>query len=218
MTVEQLNRNIEYVRARVERAAQRAGTAVRVVAAAKTAPAELVNAAVQAGITDIGENRVNEWLQKKDAVTGADWHFIGTLQRNKAKYLVGKVALIQSVNSVALAQDISRLAVARGVEQDVLIEVNVGDEPAKTGAPAGSADGIVAYANALPNIRVCGLMAIPPVDASDAVYKSLFDLFMRHKSDVFCTLSVGMSGDYEKAIAFGANMVRLGSAIFGKRE
>ncbi len=212
-----IKRNIQTVLSNVARAA--ASVPVTVVGATKTVPPEVINIALESGITDIGENRVQEYLAKRDAVKPANWHFIGTLQTNKAKYLVGSVSLVQSVNSQALADEISRLAVKRGVTQDVLIEVNVADEQTKTGADLDSAQALNEYVQNLNGVRVRGLMAVPPIGASDGVYRKLRDLYetlARDKTN-FDILSVGMSGDYERAIYFGSNMVRIGSALFGAR-
>ena len=128
---------------RIERASAAAGSRVTLVAATKTVPAEVINSVIGMGVTQVGENRVQEYLSKRDYVSGAQWHFIGTLQRNKAKYLVGNVALIQSVSSEPLAREISRLATVRGVCQDVLVEVNIGGEPDKTGAPVAALDSLL---------------------------------------------------------------------------
>lgn len=213
-----IKRNIQSVLGNVARAA--AGVPVTIVGATKTVPPEVINIALDCGITDIGENRVQEYVAKRDAVKPANWHFIGTLQTNKAKYLVGSVSLIQSVNSQALADEISRLAVKRGVTQDVLIEVNVAGESTKTGADFDTAQALMGYAQSLNGVRVCGLMAVPPKDASDDVYRKLRNLYetLARGKDDFNILSVGMSGDYERAICFGSNMVRIGSALFGARQ
>ncbi len=142
------------------------------------------------------------------------------MQRNKAKYLVGKVALIQSVSSVGLAEEIERLADKLNVVQDVLVEVNAADEPSKTGADFGIADELIERVGAMPHIRLRGVMAVPPRDADDATYKRVARLYERYKdkSAGFDILSVGMSGDCERAIACGSNMVRIGTALFGARN
>ena len=125
---------------RIERASAKTGSRVTLVAATKTVPADVIDSVIGMGVSRVGENRVQEYLAKRDFVSGAEWHFIGTLQRNKAKYLVGNVALIQSVSSVELAREIDRLAALRGVVQDVLVEVNIGSETDKTGAPVDTLD------------------------------------------------------------------------------
>ncbi|MDE5593285.1 MAG: YggS family pyridoxal phosphate-dependent enzyme [Clostridiales bacterium] len=213
-----IKRNIQTVQSNVARAA--AGVPITIVGATKTVPPEVINIALDCGVTDIGENRVQEYLNKRDAVKPAKWHFIGTLQTNKAKYLVGSVSLIQSVNSRVLADEISRLAVKRGITQDVLIEVNAAGESTKTGADFDAVQALAEYAQSLNGVRVRGLMSVPPKDASDDVYRKLRDLYetlARGKTN-FDVLSVGMSGDYERAIRFGSNMVRIGSALFGARQ
>lgn len=217
MDLGDVHRNIQTVMSAVAAAA--AGAPVTVVAATKTVKPDIINAAIDCGMTDIGENRVQEYLLKRDAVKPANWHFIGTLQRNKAKYLVGNVSLIQSVNCSDLADEISRLAVKRGVVQDVLIEVNAAGEQSKTGAAWDDVQRLSEYANSKNGLRVRGLMAVPPIGADDCVYKKIRDLYEKLKAGKtdFNILSVGMSGDYERAIHFGSNMVRIGSALFGKR-
>lgn len=217
MITDELKRNILSVTERIARAATVSGQRVTLVAATKTVPADVINSAIGLGITNIGENRVQEYTAKKDAVSGVKWHFIGTLQRNKAKYLVGSVALIQSVNSAELAREIDRLAAKRNVMQDVLLEVNAANEPDKTGAPIAQFDELYELCSSLSNLRVRGLMSVPPKGADDGIYAKLRDIFERYESDTFDTLSVGMSGDYERAIANGSNMVRIGTALFGNR-
>lgn len=217
MVTDELKRNIETVVTRVARASERVGRSVTLVAATKSVPPEIVNAAIGMGLTDVGENRVNEYLSKRDAVQGANWHFIGTLQTNKVKYLVGNVGLIQSVSGVKVADEIARLAAKRGVCQRVLVEINIGEEASKTGADISSADALIEYVQALEGVELKGVMAIPPRDCSDDVYKALYGIYARHAGGAFDTLSVGMSADYERAIECGSNMVRIGTAIFGAR-
>ena len=218
MVLIDLKHNIQTVLSNVAHAA--AGVPVTIVGATKTVLPEVINIALESGITDIGENRVQEYLNKRDAVKPANWHFIGTLQTNKAKYLVGSVSLIQSVNSTSLADEISRLAVKRNVVQDVLIEVNAAGESTKTGADFETAQALAEYVRHLSGVRVRGLMAVPPKDAGDEVYRKLRDFYetLARGNDDFNVLSVGMSGDYERAIHFGSNMVRIGSALFGARQ
>lgn len=218
LKIDELKRNLYTVLNAVQRAADRVGSRVTVVAATKTVTADIVSAIVELGIKDVGENRVQEYLAKRDGVQGAKWHFIGTLQRNKAKYLAGNVALIQSVSSVALAEEIDRLSRNRGIVQPVLVELNVGDEEAKTGAKTCEIDELVEAVRLMPNIELQGLMAVPPKNAGEEVYRSAYKVYERYRTDTFKVLSLGMSGDYERAIACGSNMVRIGSALFGQRE
>lgn len=217
MTVSEIKDNIMRVCVDVRAAAKKAGQDVTVVAATKTVPAELINVLPECGVKIAAENRVQEYVEKRDAVKGLDWHFIGTLQRNKAKYLVGNVSLIQSVSSAALADEISRLAVNRNITQDVLVELNVSGSQDKTGAPMQDANGLIEYVSAKPNLRLCGVMAIPSVGACDDEYKAVARIFNEYKTPTFRILSLGMSGDYERAIGLGSNMVRLGSMLFGSR-
>lgn len=217
MNIDFVKRNIQEVTERIAVAAS--GRRVALVAATKTVPADIINAAIDFGITDIGENRVREFVDKRDSVKPVDWHFIGTLQSNKAKYLVGNVSLIQSVNSVKLAGVIDGLAGKLGIVQDVLIEVYAGNEQGKTGLRVEHFDELMQSVRTFKNISVRGIMSIPSKSAPDAEYVALRNCFERYgKLDGFDIFSVGMSGDYERAIGFGSNMVRPGVAIFGQRE
>ncbi|MCH5351804.1 MAG: YggS family pyridoxal phosphate-dependent enzyme [Clostridiales bacterium] len=224
MNEQQLYSNISLVRERIDVAAklraEKTGILpeVTLVAATKTVSAETVNAAVKLGITDVGENRAQELIAKYDSVSGADWHFIGTLQSNKAKYLVGKVKLIQSISSVSLVNEIARLCAVRNVTQDVLVEVNVGGETSKTGAEISEVEGIVNALTKSDMVNFRGIMAILPIGADDKLYETAFGIYSRYAGGKVDVLSMGMSGDYEKAIYYGSNMVRVGSNIFGTRN
>lgn len=226
-----LQDDLHAVQQRIAQAARRAGRApeqVTLVAATKMNDAERVQAAIAAGLRACGENRVQELLEKYEAhaYDGADLQFIGTLQTNKVKYLIGKVSLIQSVSSVRLGECIAREAGKRGIRQDILLEVNIGHEQAKHGlAPAELHDAVRALA-ALPGLRVRGLMAIPPAAASPAeslrYFTEMRQLFVDISTKKYDNvnmdhLSMGMSADFEQAIACGATIVRVGSSIFGKR-
>ena len=210
--------NVADVRERILRAAP--GARGQLVAATKMNDADRVREAVAAGVDACGENRVQELLEKNalGAYAGAALDFIGHLQKNKVKYLVGAVRLIQSVDSGALLAAVDARARALGVVQDVLLEVNIGGE----GLPP-----VLALAAAMPGVRVRGLMAIPPVCAGNGGSRPYFDrmreLFVdigEKKYDNVCMdfLSMGMSGDFEDAVRCGANMVRVGTAIFGARD
>lgn len=223
--------NVAVLRERIERAAALAGRApgeVAFVAATKMNGADNVRAAVAAGVDACGENRVQELVEKYEqgAYTGAPLHFIGGLQKNKVKYLVGKVDLIQSVDSRELALTIAKKAQQLGLVQDVLIEVNIGREEAKSGVSPEGADELIAELSELAGIRVRGLMAIPPnieLDPKNSVYfEKMRNLYVDMRTKKYNNvsieiLSMGMSGDFEAAIACGSNMVRIGSAIFGPR-
>ena len=226
-----IKENIAAVRQRIAAAAREAGrdpSEITLVGASKMNDAEACREAVAAGIDVLGENRVQEMTQKLEqhAYDGVPLHFIGHLQRNKVRQVVGRVALIQSVGSLELLDAIERQAAQLSLQQDVLLEVNVGDEAAKSGfSPEELARG-AEYALELPHINVRGLMCIPPV--SDEPHGSIpyfsklrtlsVDINEKMYHNKLSILSMGMSGDYEDAIRAGATMVRVGTAIFGTRR
>lgn len=226
-----LQDRVRAVRERVAAAAQRAGKRpedIILVAATKMNDAERVRAAIAAGVQVCGENRVQELLEKYDqnAYAGADLQFIGTLQTNKVKYLVGKVSLIQSVGSVRLGEAIAKEADKQGVCQDILLEVNIGREAAKSGFPVEQLDEAISLLRDKKSLHIRGLMAIPPI--ADEISKNAFyfdemhqvfiDILAKKYDNVNMDfLSMGMTNDFETAIAHGANMVRVGTAIFGAR-
>ncbi len=200
---------------------------IHLLAATKTVPVEVINHAIKSGIDYIGENRVQEFIAKYNHYApGAHRHFIGHLQTNKVKDIVGKVEMIQSVDSVRLAVEISKQCQKIGKTMDVLLEVNIGDEESKSGFLAEELPQYLAEIAALPAIRVQGLMCIPPFCAQKAesakyfskMYKLFVDIAGKKIDNVnMVYLSMGMSEDYEIAIENGANIVRIGSALFGKR-
>ena len=218
-----LQQRIALVRENIDRAA--AGRPITLVGVAKTKPAELVIQAVRAGLDVIGENYVQEFRDKSaaGAYAGAKVHIIGHLQQNKVKYVAGKVDLIQSVDSAALLEAIARRAAAQGAVQDVLIEVNIGAEAGKSGCAPEALDELLGRAAGMAGIRVRGLMAIPPAECSRAYFGPMYNLFVDNKAKKYDNvsmdfLSMGMSDDYADAILQGANMVRVGTAIFGPRN
>lgn len=227
-----LRDNIARVRERAAEAAVRAGRRpeeITLVAATKMNDAERVRFAVENGIAVCGENRVQELLGKyeQSAYGGADLHFIGTLQTNKVKYLIGKVSLIQSVGSLRLAQAIDREAAKHGVRQDILLEVNIGKEAAKSGFFAEELWESLDKISEFGNLSVRGLMAIPPADPPDGdnlyYFNEMCQLFVdisTKKYDNVCMacLSMGMTNDFEEAISCGSTMIRVGTAIFGARD
>lgn len=224
--------NIAQVKANIERAALAAGRdpkEILLVGATKMNDASRVKEAIAAGLPCCGENRVQELLEKNEAgaYAGAELHFIGTLQKNKAKYLVGLVSLIHSVDSIELMKEISRQAVKRGIRQDILIEVNTGGEASKSGLAPGELAEILEKAGEFPGIFVRGLMTIPPICRTPEENLPYFDLLRqlfidngekKYDNVRMDFMSMGMSGDYEAAIACGANIVRVGTAIFGRRH
>ena len=223
--------NIARVRANMAAAAREAGRApeeIMLVGASKMNDAQACREAIAAGIDALGENRVQEMTGKlgENAYDGAPLHFIGHLQRNKVNKVVGRAALIQSVGSLELLDEIEKAAAAREMVQDILLEVNIGREAAKSGfAPEELFDAAQA-AQARTHVRVRGIMTIPPADASREenlrYFQEVRALYVDINGKLFHNeleyLSMGMSGDYEDAIRCGATMVRVGSAIFGARH
>ena len=223
----------EEVRRRVDEAAIRCGRRpeeVTLLAVTKTHSADEINQAIDAGATDIGENRVQELLEKYESVKPVNWHLIGHLQTNKVKNIIGKVVMIHSVDSLKLAREIDKRSEAAGVVTDILIEINSAMEDTKSGIDATElrqlADQITSECE---HIRIRGLMCIPPmaIDPEDArpYFKEAAAYFSEMKSwglprERFeaDTLSMGMSGDFEVAIEEGATIVRVGSSIFGPRN
>ena len=200
------------------------GEEITLVGATKTIDVETINLAIKNGLKVVAENRVQEFNQKSEFIKGASQHFIGHLQTNKVKYLVGKVELIHSVDSVKLANEISCCAVKRNVVQKILIEVNVGGELSKSGFSPDNVIEQVKEISKLSGIEVVGLMAMLP-KTDDISLKEKLCLQMREIFDKlkaqglpFIYLSMGMSGDYKTAIKCGSNMIRLGSYIFGQRN
>ena len=231
MVVKELQERVKSVIERVNNAAVQAGrdpSEITLVAATKMNDAERVQAAIEAGIRVCGENRVQELQEKyeQNAYDGADLQFIGTLQTNKVKYLIGKVSLIQSVGSVHLGEAIAKEAEKRGVCQDILLEVNIGREAAKSGLPPEELHDAIVKLSAKKSLHIRGLMAIPPVADEKTKNSNYFtemrqvfiDILTKKYDNVDMDyLSMGMTNDFETAIACGANMVRVGTAIFGKR-
>ncbi len=218
------------VRRRIADAARLAGRSpsdIVLIGITKTHPPELAQRAVDAGVTDLGENRVQELLAKRPLVEGARWHLVGPLQRNKVRDVVGRHVLVHSLDRGSLAEALSRRAEREGVVQRVLVQVNVGDDPAKSGCDVDETAELVAYARGLPNLAVEGLMTIPPMppDGADAnvVGRPHFATLreqrdqLRERFPEVVHLSMGMSADLEAAVAEGATMVRLGTALFGPR-
>lgn len=229
---EELKRNIQSIQDAMTAAAQRAGrdpAEITLIAASKTQSSETIRAAIAAGIKVCGENRVQELLPHLEdrAYEGAAVHFIGHLQTNKVRQVVGEVSLIQSVDSTRLLDEINKQAARRGICQDLLLEVNIGREENKGGVMPEGLMALAEHAAGLENVRLRGLMCIPPATADDDALRAHFAQMRQlyvdmgkkirdNKSDIDC-LSMGMSGDFALAIEEGATMVRVGTAIFGAR-
>lgn len=203
---------------------------VTLMAVTKTHTAAEINEAVAAGAADIGENRVQEVLEKYDSVDPVRWHLIGHLQTNKVKSIIDKVVMIHSVDSLKLAREIDKRAGNAGVNMDILIEINSAMEETKSGIAAGELKSLVEeITSECSNVRIRGIMCIPPiaVDPEDArpYFREARALYEEMKKwelpqERFCpdTLSMGMSGDFEVAIEEGSTVVRVGSSIFGPRN
>ena len=196
---------------------------VRIMAVTKTVEPELINFAIDQGIDLLGENRVQEFLSKKDSYKPCEVQFIGHLQTNKVKYIINDVSQIQSVDSFKLAAEIDRQAKKNDKTMDILIEVNIGDELSKSGISKSGVLELAKRISELENVRINGLMAIPPINADDNIYGSLQELYheigqkkLNHIN--MNVLSVGMSGDYVKAVQYGSNLVRIGTKLFGARK
>ena len=219
--------NLAAVDERIRRACERSGrkrSDVTLVVVSKTFPPSAVDEAIAAGATHIGENRVQEWRDKQPDVRGtATWHLIGHLQTNKAKDAARLFDMVESVDSLALAQKLSSAAAAQNRQLDVLLQVNIGNEPQKSGVEAGDVMALSEQVAKLPALRLRGLMTIPPLAEGEDVrpyfarMRQLFDT-LRPEFPTCDVLSMGMSDDYEVAIEEGSTMIRVGRAIFGKRD
>ena len=223
--------NIEHVNDLKARAAQKSGRTgedVLLVAVTKLHDVDEINEAIDCGITDIGENKVQEIMNKYDRVKPVRWHLIGHLQTNKVKYIVDKVSMIHSVDSLKLAEEIDKRAAQHGVTMDILIQVNSAMEESKFGITTEETGQMIKEILAnCPNVRIRGLMCIAPYEDNpeDAkVYfdevKKLYDEYGKidHPNLDFKYLSMGMSNDFEVAIEAGSNLIRVGTMIFGARD
>ena len=224
--------NVAAIRAAMESAARGAGRGpkeIKLCAATKMNDAAAVRQAIAAGVDVCGENRVQELTQKlgENAYVGAPVHFIGHLQTNKVRQVVGKVDLIQSVGSLHLLEAVNKEAARQNLRQDILLEVNIGEEAAKTGFAASEILPLIDKIDSFSNICVRGLMAIPPISENPGDNSKFFlkmreiyvDIRAKKKDNVQVDcLSMGMSGDYLDAIRCGSTMVRIGTAIFGERH
>lgn len=223
--------NLKEVEAKIEAACKRAGrdrSEVTLIAVSKTKPVEMLEEAYGTGIREFGENKVQEMMDKYEVMPkDIHWHMIGHLQRNKVKYLMGKAALIHSVDSLRLAEEISAQSVKHEVTTDILIEVNIAGEETKFGTDREEAIALVEAAAKLPNIHICGLMTIAPFVENAEDNRKYFQQIRQLSVDIkeknidnvdMRILSMGMTGDYEVAIEEGATMVRVGTGIFGARN
>ena len=221
--------NIAEIRKNIAASLSGGDRAVLLVAATKMNDAARVREAIAAGVDACGENKVQEFLEKdaQNAYDGCPKHFIGHLQTNKVNKLVGKVDLIQSVDSAELLRRIDRAAAALGIVQDVLIEISIAGEAQKSGIPRSELPALLEIAGSCAHLRVRGLMCVPPVQENPGenrpYFAAMHQLFVDNSGKKYDNvsmdfLSMGMTDDYTDAVAAGANMVRVGSAIFGRRH
>ena len=224
--------NLSRIREQMEQACFEAGRApeeVKLLAVTKTVDAERINAAIRLGVGQIGENRVQEYLKKKDSLdlTNADVHLIGHLQTNKVRHIVGEVQMIESVDSLRLADAISKRSLELNITTPVLVEVNIGGEEAKSGVAVDELEELLYQMSSLAGISVRGLMTIPPILHTEkekrAIFSKMYQLFVDIRGKKIDNigmheLSMGMSGDYREAILEGSSIVRIGSALFGDRQ
>ena len=226
-----IKENLEEVEARITRACERSGrerSEVTLISVSKTKPAEMLQEAYDAGSRDFGENKPQEIREKYPQLpTDIRWHMIGHLQRNKIKYIIDKVCMIHSVDSIRLAEAIDEEAKKHGIVMPVLIEVNVAEEESKFGVHLDEVESLIRQISELSNIQVQGLMTIAPFteNAEDnrIYFRKLRNLYVDIKDKNIdnvnmCNLSMGMTGDYEVAVEEGATMVRVGPGIFGARS
>ena len=228
--VDSFERNLSEIRRNIDEAAKASGRKsedIILLAATKTVAPDFINYAIGRGIEYIGENRVQEFLSKEKEYAPCHRHFIGHLQTNKVKDIVGRVELIHSVDSVKLAREISKQSVKLGIVTDILLEINIGNEQSKSGFSVSEATDVVHEIAALEGVFIKGLMAIPPIcenmEDNRKYFCQMHKLFIDIKAQKIDNssmeiLSMGMSDDYAVAISEGANLVRIGTALFGKRN
>ncbi len=224
-----LESNINSVRDRIERAAAKAGRdsdEIKLVAVSKKVSAERIIEALEFGVNCFGENYAQEFRDKQSVLTDKriNWHFIGRIQKNKVKYIVGKVELIHSLDSLSVAQEVNKRAHSLGIKAPVLVEVDTGGEESKGGLKPTELEEFIAELEALPALEVQGLMTMPPyfddVEMARPYFIRLREIGddLRAKFPYLKELSMGMSGDFEIAIEEGATIIRVGTAIFGERD
>ncbi len=225
-----IKENIENINAKIEAACQRSGRKreeVLFLVVSKTIDVPRIKEAVACGMTSLGENKVQEIMDKYEPMgEGIKWHLIGHLQTNKVKYIIDKVELIHSVESIKLAEEISKRAVAKGVTANILLEVNVAGEESKFGIKPEECEQMVREISVMPNIVIKGLMTVAPAVENEEENRKYFrqmkqllvDINSKKIDNVNMTeLSMGMTGDYEVAIEEGATIVRIGTGVFGAR-
>ena len=224
-----ISENLKEIRNKIDIAAKKSNRSaddITLIAVTKTYSPDAINEAIDNGITDIGENKVQEIVEKYDLVKPVRWHLIGHLQTNKVKYIIDKVHMIHSVDSIRLMDEIERQAQKHNVTMNILIQVNISGEESKFGISPDELEEMLVHAGKLNNVKVCGLMTILPKIDTDVSLRLQFvnikDIFIDISNKKYDNIdmkymSMGMSGDFEMAIEEGSNMVRIGRAIFGER-
>ncbi len=221
-----VDKNLKLIRENVGEAAEKCGRKaedIRIMAVTKTVAPEIVNHAIELGLDLLGENRVQEYLSKAEAYSPAEIHFIGGLQTNKVKYIIESVSMIQSVDSLKLGTEIDRLAAKHGRVMDILCEVNIGGEESKGGVAPDKLRELIAQLAQLKNIRIKGLMTIPPPSQSDVFLGRMQELYNDLRDNKIegadmQVLSMGMTHDYAEAVKYGSTLVRIGTGLFGARD
>lgn len=221
-----VDENLKLIRENVGEAAEKCGRKaedIRIMAVTKTVAPEIVNHAIELGLDLLGENRVQEYLSKAEAYSPAEVHFIGGLQTNKVKYIIESVSMIQSVDSLKLGTEIDRLAAKHGRVMDILCEVNIGGEESKGGVASDKLRELIAQLAQLKNIRIKGLMTIPPPSQSDVFLGRMQELYNDLRDNKIegadmQVLSMGMTHDYAEAVKYGSTLVRIGTGLFGARD
>ncbi len=221
-----VDKNLKLIRENVGEAAEKCGRKaedIRIMAVTKTVAPEIVNHAIELGLDLLGENRVQEYLSKAEAYSPAEVHFIGGLQTNKVKYIIESVSMIQSVDSLKLGTEIDRLAAKHGRVMDILCEVNIGGEESKGGVAPDKLRELIAQLAQLKNIRIKGLMTIPPPSQSDVFLGRMQELYNDLRDNKIegadmQVLSMGMTHDYAEAVKYGSTLVRIGTGLFGARD
>jgi hypothetical protein len=227
----EIKKNIEDIKRRVEKAAIKSGRKfedIKIIAVTKTIDSGKINEVLDENILDLGENRVQEICRKYDEINRpCNWHMIGHLQTNKVKYIINKVAMIHSLDSFELAQELQKRAQRAGITMDVLVEVNVSGEISKYGIAPKDVLDFIKKVSVFPNIKIKGLMTIAPnvqnPEDTRVVFKEIYKIFLDIRKENINNIdinyiSAGMSNDFEVAIEEGANIVRVGTSIFGKRN
>ncbi|GAB4431757.1 MAG: YggS family pyridoxal phosphate-dependent enzyme [bacterium] len=223
-----LKENYEVIKRAVAESLKRSGRTdfPLIIAVTKTIPLERIVKLKEIGIKDLGENYVQELLSKMKELPDLNWHFIGTLQKNKAKYITGEVLLIHSVDNLSLAEELNKRASKRGLVQQILIQINQGEET-KGGVRIDEAESLISELNKYSNIKVKGLMAMPPFKTNPEevrpYFKEVRELrdYLNKKAvykELLTELSMGMSSDYAVAVEEGSTILRIGTALFGERK